>query len=93
MKRLKKKERLALGLLKIGEVADLADVLPTTIRYYTDLGLLIYTDRMIGGYRLYPKEETLAMMDRISVLKAEGKSIDEIVALITKNKTNSNSDI
>lgn len=41
------------GLLKIGQLAKLAGVLPSTINFYTNLGLLTASDRSQGGYRLY----------------------------------------
>ena len=41
------------GLLKIGQLAKLTGVLPSTIHYYTSEGLLLATERSPGGYRLY----------------------------------------
>lgn len=41
------------GLLKIGQLARLTGVLPSTIHYYTNEGLLSATERSQGGYRLY----------------------------------------
>lgn len=41
-------------LLKIGRLAKLADVLPSTINFYTNEGLLEAAGRSRGGYRLYP---------------------------------------
>lgn len=63
---MQKRERLANGFLKIGEVAREAGVLPSTVRYYTDIGLLKVADRTVGGYRLYDREETL---DRLQTIK------------------------
>jgi len=53
-------------LLKIGEMAKLAGVLPSTIRYYTKIGLLETAAATPGGQRLYDKEDTLS---RIRVIK------------------------
>ena len=55
------------GLLKIGEVAKLAGVLPSTIRYYTELGLLEVAATTPGGQRLYDKEDTLS---RVRIIKS-----------------------
>ena len=54
------------GLLKIGEMAKLAGVLPSTIRYYTKLGLLEAAATTPGGQKLYDKKDTLI---RVRVIK------------------------
>jgi len=54
------------GLLKTGEMAKLAGVLPSTIRYYTKISLLEAAATTPGGQRLYDKEDTLS---RIRVIK------------------------
>jgi len=40
-------------LLKIGQLAKLTGVLPSTIHYYTSEGLLSAAEHSQGGYRLY----------------------------------------
>jgi len=52
-------------LLKIGEMAKLAGVLTSTIRYYTKLGLLEPAATTPGGQRLYEKEDTLSRVKMI----------------------------
>lgn len=47
------------GLLKTSEMAKEAGVLPSTIRFYTRIGLLKPTEILPSGYRLYEREETL----------------------------------
>jgi len=54
------------NLLKIGEMAKLAGVLPSTIRYYTEIGLVEPAGTTPGGQRLYDKEDTLS---RIRIIK------------------------
>jgi len=46
-------------LLKISDIAQKAKVLPSTIRHYTDLGLVEFSDRTEGGQRLYDEERHL----------------------------------
>ena len=75
---LKRKERLKNGLLKTGEIAKAAYLLPSCVRYYTKLGFLNVYSRTQGKYPLYKKEETLAKLKRIKALKAQGVSLDEI---------------
>ncbi len=54
------------SLLKIGEMAKLAGVLPSTIRYYTKIGLIEPAATTLGGQRLYDKEDTLS---RVRIIK------------------------
>ncbi|MFC2048737.1 MerR family transcriptional regulator [Elusimicrobiota bacterium] len=61
-----KKERVKIGLLKIGEIAEEAGVNKTTVRYYTDMGLINYVDTTPGGYRLYDRDETV---DKIHAIR------------------------
>ena len=78
VKNLRRKERLKLGLLKLGEIAALTKHLPSTIRYYSNLGLLKISDYTQGKYRLFKKDETLAVMARIKALKEKGLTLGEI---------------
>jgi CheY-like chemotaxis protein len=72
------------GLLKISEVAEKANVLTSTIRHYTDLGLLRYAATTEGGHRLYDEAETLAQMARIKRLASRGLSLPDIKAELSK---------
>ena len=78
MIKLKRKDRLELGLLKLGEIAPLAGVLPSAIRYYSNLGLLQVSEYTQGKYRLFNKEETLDRMAKINEFKEQGLALDEI---------------
>jgi CheY-like chemotaxis protein len=68
------------GLLKISEVAEKANVLASTIRHYTDLGLLRYAATTEGGHRLYDETETLLQLARIKRLAARGFPLPQIKA-------------
>jgi len=70
--------RLVNGLLKIGEIAREAGVLVSTIRYYTDMGLLKVVAVTPGGYRLYDREETLERMYTIKTINGRKWSLSEI---------------
>jgi len=78
MVHLKRKDRVKLGLLKSGEIATLAGVLPSTIRYYSRLGLLEVSEYTQGKYKLFKKEETLARIAKIIELKNKRLMLDEI---------------
>jgi CheY-like chemotaxis protein len=67
-------------LLKISEIAEKAKVLPSTIRHYTDIGLLKFASTTEGGHRLYDEDATLAQMARIKLLSARGLSLPSIRA-------------
>ncbi|MFA6526726.1 MAG: MerR family transcriptional regulator [Candidatus Buchananbacteria bacterium] len=54
-----------INLLKIGELARLADVLPSTINYYTKEGLLHFAKESRGGYRLYHRQQSLRRLETI----------------------------
>ncbi|HRY30049.1 MAG TPA: response regulator [Elusimicrobiota bacterium] len=71
------------GLLKISEIAEKGSVLPSTIRHYTDLGLLQYAATTDGGHRLYHEQETLTQLARIKRLAARGLSLPDIKAELT----------
>lgn len=81
---MQKDKRLELGLLKVGELADKAGVPISTIKYYTDIGLLRVSDYMSGGFRLYSEKECLLRIKRIREMLDQGHSIKEIKENIDK---------
>ncbi|MCJ7646553.1 MerR family transcriptional regulator [bacterium] len=70
--------RLANGLLKIGEIAREAGLLASTIRYYTDMGLLRVVANTQGGYRLYDREDTLERIHTIKTINGRKWTLSEI---------------
>ena len=81
-----KRERLKMGLLKIGEMAREAGVLRSTIRYYTDMGLLPVTETLLpGGYRLYDREQTLARIQQIKSIAEQNRTLEDIRQELTKS--------
>ena len=78
-----KRERVDAGLLKIGEVAKVAGVLRTTVRYYTDIGLLkVATKLLPGGYRLYDRKETVEKIRKIQVISQQNRTLGDIKQLL-----------
>lgn len=67
------------GGLTIGEVARRAEVAPTTLRYYEQVGLLPAPARR-GGQRRYD-ETVLGRLEVIRLCKAAGFSLEEITVL------------
>ena len=81
-----KRERLRMGLLKIGEMAKEARVLRSTIRYYTDMGLLRVAETLLpGGYRLYDREQTLARIQQIKSIAEQNRTLEDIKEELAKS--------
>ena len=77
------KERTDTNLVKIGQLAKLFSVLPSTINFYTREGLLPADDHSQGGYRLYEKTKALKKLERIYYLQNKKRlTIEEIKKLL-----------
>lgn len=64
-----------------GELADLLRVRPSTVKYYTNLGLLPYEVLGKGKNRLYDVEACKARFKDINRLKKKGYKMTDIVKL------------
>ena len=73
-------------LLKIGEMANLAGVLPSTIRYYTEIGLVEPAGTTPGGQRLYDKEDTLSRVRMIKNIEKQRLSLQKIKEIIEDHR-------
>jgi DNA-binding transcriptional MerR regulator len=73
-----RKMRMEIGLLKVGEIAREARVLASTIRYYTEVGLLKVKDLTDGGYRLYDREDTLERLRLVKSVNEGHLSLAEV---------------
>lgn len=74
-------------LLKISEMAQKADVLVSTIRYYTDIGLLKAAMTTEGGHRLYEEAPTMERLVKIKKMVAKGLTLPEIQSQIEQEVT------
>jgi len=71
------------SLLKIGELARKVGVLPSTINFYTNQGLLQAAARSRGGYRLYEPDYAFSQLKKIQKLQQQKRlRIDEIKRII-----------
>ncbi|MFW0862562.1 MAG: MerR family transcriptional regulator [Candidatus Komeilibacteria bacterium] len=69
--------------LKIGQLANKVGVLPSTIHFYTQEGLLKESKRTRGGYRLYDEKKATTQVKRINDLQTKKRlTISEIKQLI-----------
>jgi DNA-binding transcriptional MerR regulator len=72
------------NLLRIGEVAKVAGVPLSTVRYYTDIGLLKVASHTKGGYRLYDREEALSIIRKIKPVVDKRRTLMQIKEDLTK---------
>lgn len=72
-------------LLRISEVAQKAGVLSSTIRYYTDMGIILAGGETPGGHRLYDEEATLSAIRKIQFLNKQGLTIEQIKKDLTSS--------
>ena len=66
------------NLLRIGEIAKVAGIPLSTVRYYTDIGLLKVTSHTKGGYRLYDREESLSIIRKIKPVVDRRRTLMQI---------------
>ena len=64
-------------VFQIGELADLVEMSPRTIRYYEEIGLLNSVKRMEGGKRVYTDKD-LQRLKFIKRLKHLGLTLSEM---------------
>lgn len=62
----------------IGELARLTDVRYSTLKFYTEEGMLPFEQAEENLTRRYPREESAARVNLIRSLRRQGKSIPEI---------------
>jgi len=73
-------------LLKIGKMAEVAGVRVSTIRYYTDIGLVKVSDTTPGGQKLYDSEDTLKRIQIVKKIGRQRLSLDTIKNVIDDHK-------
>jgi len=73
-------------LLKIGQLARMVGVLPSTINFYTNIGLLKESTRSKGGYRLY-EERVVKDIEKIQKLQKRRLTIEEIKEVLINGKS------
>ena len=64
-------------MLKVGELAALANLTVRTLHHYDSIGLLRPSARSDAGYRLYDRDD-VARLHRIQALRAFGLSLADI---------------
>jgi len=67
------------GILTIGELAEVSGTRLTTLKYYTELGILPFSQDGKRLTRKYKKEEALKRLKEIKKLKDKRLTIKEII--------------
>jgi len=72
-------------ILTIGELAEVSGTRLTTLKYYTELGILPFNQAEKRLTRKYTKGETLERLEKIKELKKKRLTIKEIIEHFNKN--------
>ena len=66
----------------IGELARLTDVRYSTLKFYTEEGMLPFYQAEENLTRRYRREESVARLQYIRDLRKQGRSVPEITAIL-----------
>lgn len=69
-----------LEFIRQTELAELNGVRPSTVKYYSELGLLPYKQHGERLSKFYHKKDSSKRLQEILELKKQGKSITEIIS-------------
>lgn len=74
---------MSVGSLRISELAELAEVPVSTLRYYERIGLLPSPERLLNGYRVYDESavEHLAFIGRAKRMGVPLEQVSELIDL------------
>jgi len=75
-----KKFRLENGLLKVSEVAKESGVKESTVRYYTEVGIINVTETTDTGYRLYDRDKTVKVLRAIKEVNSNYLTLSQLAA-------------
>lgn len=67
------------NILTIGELAEVSGTRLTTLKYYTELGILPFNQAEKRLTRKYKEEEALERLEKIKELKEKRLTIKEII--------------
>jgi len=73
------------NILTIGELAEVSGTRLTTLKYYTELGILPFNQAEKRLTRKYNKEEALQRLEKIKELKEKRLTIKEIIDHFNKS--------
>ena len=73
------------NILTIGELAEVSGTRLTTLKYYTELGILPFNQAEKRLTRKYKEEEALERLKKIKELKGKRLTIKEIIDRFNKS--------
>lgn len=73
---------LASDYVTIGELTRLTGVRYSTLKFYTEEGMLPFEQEEENLTRRYRREESVALIEKIRNLRQEGKSVSEIKEML-----------
>jgi len=73
------------NVLTIGELAEISGIRQTTLKYYTELGILPFNQDGKRLTRKYEKEGALERLEKIKEMKEKRLTIKEIVDHFNKS--------
>lgn len=80
MARRRSDEAIAVAeFVSIGELSRLSQMRYSTLKHYTECGLLPFYQEDRNLTRRYQRQDSLARLEEIKQLKAKGQSIPEII--------------
>ena len=71
-------------VVTVGELVRLTGMRYSTLKFYTEEGLLSFRQEEANLTRRYPRLETLARIEEIRRLKAEGRSVPQIKEMLRR---------
>lgn len=76
---------LASEYVSIGELARLTGCRYSTLKFYTEEGMLPFEQEEANLTRRYRREESVELVERIRMLRQEGMSVPQVKELLSGN--------
>lgn len=77
---------MASEYVTVGELVRITASRYSTLKFYTEEGMLPFEQEEENLTRRYKREETVKRIEEIKKLKSEGKSIPQIKEILTKEQ-------
>lgn len=74
----------ARDFLKLSELAEYNGVRYSTVKFYSELGLLPYEQKGKKLAKYYPKDDASKRLKEILTLRGQGKTVNDVLAHILK---------
>jgi len=78
--------RLQENLLRVGELARQAGMPVSTVRYYTQVGLISPATRTSGGHNLYDRQDCLRVLNLIKTLNRNRPPLNQLKGVLAHSR-------